>query len=321
MKTNSKIVHEYAHQIFTGGKGSNLFYEGPTLYSYGHHFPICHIAIGHDGEKILFWNPASYSNTTGKHKTKALYATRHLNRITVPDIHAAMILRINTDDIAPLVRAWKEKVAAMMPEIEHKSSAKRLKSYYELTSLESDIFRFVRDFLGQPAQDPVNTIYVNWDFYRDLIVKLNAYRTTVRDTDEAKREKRSEAAYKAAQTRSERRVARFSRHYITPEERIQAWREGAPGGIRVETDLIRQLPSGIIQTSQGVELSSIDAVSIYSAIISGQLTQGVTVLDHYTVSKCDPEDTHIGCHRFKTQYLIKAGEAINAGDWETLKTL
>lgn len=321
MKTNSKIVHEYAHQIFTGGKGSNLFYEGPTLYSYGHHFPICHIAIGHDGENLLFWNPESYSISTAKHKAKAWNATRHINRIIVPDIHAATILRTNADDIAPLVRAWRKKIAGILPEIGSKSSAKRLKAYYELTSLESDIFRFVRDFLGQPAQDPTNTQYVNWDFYMDLIVKLNTYRADTLKDDEAAKEKRIEAAHKAAQTRSESRRSRFSKHYRTPEERIQAWKEGATGGINVETDLLRKLPSGIIQTSQGVELSRIDAIYIYSAIVSGQLTQGVTVLDRYTVSKCDQEDTHIGCHRFKTQYLINAGKAITAGDWETLKTL
>ena len=36
---NSLLAHRYSNGA-TEGKGSNMFIEGNTIYSYGHHFPI-----------------------------------------------------------------------------------------------------------------------------------------------------------------------------------------------------------------------------------------------------------------------------------------
>lgn len=56
----------------TSGKGSHMFIEGDTIYSYGHHFPIAKRLP--DG-KVLF-NTEGYSSTTAKQKS---YVRRALN--------------------------------------------------------------------------------------------------------------------------------------------------------------------------------------------------------------------------------------------------
>ena len=61
---NKQIAKSFA-QGATKGKGSNLFIEGDTIYSYGYHFKVA--VRNEDG---TFWfNPGKYSSSTGRHQT------------------------------------------------------------------------------------------------------------------------------------------------------------------------------------------------------------------------------------------------------------
>jgi len=48
----------------TKGKGSNMFIEGDTIYSYGYHFKI---AVRYNG--YCLFNSKSYSHSTSKHQS------------------------------------------------------------------------------------------------------------------------------------------------------------------------------------------------------------------------------------------------------------
>lgn len=59
----------------TEGRGSNLFIDGDTIYSYGHHFPIAkHTDKFVDGKEIILFTTKSYSVTTAKHKNYVFHA-------------------------------------------------------------------------------------------------------------------------------------------------------------------------------------------------------------------------------------------------------
>jgi hypothetical protein len=61
--TNKQIASAYLAGK-THGKANNIFIEGETIYSYGHHFPMA-VRIAPD---IYAWNEDRYSVTTSKHQ-------------------------------------------------------------------------------------------------------------------------------------------------------------------------------------------------------------------------------------------------------------
>ena len=60
---NSQLAENFAEGE-TKGNGNNMFIEGNTIYSYGHHFPI---AVKMKDGSCIF-NADGYSVTTSKHK-------------------------------------------------------------------------------------------------------------------------------------------------------------------------------------------------------------------------------------------------------------
>jgi hypothetical protein len=76
---NRQCAHAWAHQHQSEGRGSNFFFVGSTIYSYGHHFPIATI----DGD-IVYFTTKNYSNTTAHHKALARNAVSHKRIIFLP---------------------------------------------------------------------------------------------------------------------------------------------------------------------------------------------------------------------------------------------
>lgn len=85
MKTvfdNAMTCHVWAQQSQPYGRNSNgsLFFEGRTIYSYGHHFPMAQF---HENGAV-YLNPESYSVTTSAHQSLVCGAVRQYNRFRLP---------------------------------------------------------------------------------------------------------------------------------------------------------------------------------------------------------------------------------------------
>ena len=85
MSTHQQVCHAWAHQTGRQRKGFNIFYEGDTIYSYGHHFPIARI-VDVKGQKIVLFTTDGRSVSTAKHKTFAARAVSHLETIPAVSI-------------------------------------------------------------------------------------------------------------------------------------------------------------------------------------------------------------------------------------------
>lgn len=307
---NSTLVHDYAHQIHTSGKGSNLFYEGPTLYSYGQHFPICHISKGKTGEEILFWNDKSYSNTTAKHQNITSRATRHMVRIDIPANNLDKIIYSSEDsEFIGLSKVWRDEAQRLIKEMgtTGKAYAKRLNAYHELRNLETNILKFIRDFLCQDFTRPP----VNFGFFTVVREVIDSYfKSPQYTTDTAAREKRSEAAQQASNARREAQSRKWRNYNISTPEEIAEWVAGTRSSVRPgENDILRILPSGFIQTSQNIEMTRDQAKAIYLQLIRQELKVGDQVLTGYTVTKVNGT-VKIGCHTFDTEYLLNFGKTL-----------
>lgn len=86
-----EVAHKWAHRACEEGRTShgNFYFEGPTIYSYGSHFPIARHVNGRFGRGVLF-TTRTYSVTTGGHCSivrRALHNTvPSANVFHVPDV-------------------------------------------------------------------------------------------------------------------------------------------------------------------------------------------------------------------------------------------
>jgi hypothetical protein len=71
--SHASLSHAWANQTHEIGKASAMFFEGPVIYSYGHHYEIARFIDAPNGQKVCFINSNGYSNSTAKH-------TNHVSR-------------------------------------------------------------------------------------------------------------------------------------------------------------------------------------------------------------------------------------------------
>jgi len=81
---NRSLAHNWANQVKPHGKGSNFFYEGIHLYSYGHHFEAGRIVKTEKGNTIVLINGENYSPSTQRHLSYAWQASNHMEQFAFP---------------------------------------------------------------------------------------------------------------------------------------------------------------------------------------------------------------------------------------------
>ena len=79
---NKQVAHLWANQSRNSASGSNFFFEGSVLYSYGYHF-VVGVIIEHKGTKYALLNSNKRSATTQQHISYARSASSHLTHFYV----------------------------------------------------------------------------------------------------------------------------------------------------------------------------------------------------------------------------------------------
>lgn len=71
--SHRQLAHVWAQQNTPEGYSSDkrMFFEGPTLYSYGRHYAIAQFSIDRKGNPVVLFNSSGYSPSTGTHTTIA----------------------------------------------------------------------------------------------------------------------------------------------------------------------------------------------------------------------------------------------------------
>jgi hypothetical protein len=114
---------EVAHVWTTGeqdhGRFRAIYFDGPTLYSYGSHYVIGRMMD--DGVALL--NAESNSMTTTGHRRSADYATSHLTRYFIPDLTGALRILDRMNGAKEQIKRMKLLRAADSPDKEwHESN-------------------------------------------------------------------------------------------------------------------------------------------------------------------------------------------------------
>ena len=124
---NSQVAHCWANQTKPKGRGSNFFFEGESIYSYGGHFEVARLVQTEKGKTIALHNSERNSVTTERHKSEASRACHNLHeQFCVPSFPMRRME-------AP-TRAWFKDVFAYYRKlaVESYRKAKRARKYTDM---------------------------------------------------------------------------------------------------------------------------------------------------------------------------------------------
>lgn len=141
MITNEKVVARWAlgdPSKWPAGRSRNVFFEGPTLYSWGTHFPLAHWTVGAKGQRCVLANLSErYSVSTSRHQAlvKGAVARGAFPYVTVHDV---------PDPLASAPDAGSANLAIMVAEIETTlGNLKRARALWRRSHLTDEVDRLV----------------------------------------------------------------------------------------------------------------------------------------------------------------------------------
>lgn len=270
----STIAHMWANKTQSkAGNGRNFFYEGDIIYSYGYHFPIAkHVEF--NGEKAVLFTLQTYSNTTAKHIHVVRQACRHLNVI--------YCYSINNDHL-PNIEWW-------ITQAEYKGgkllNARKPEIYLnQLSQLRNEAQRYCNFF--------------------DLPMPIALERAlNIQDKEQYSKYIEEQVAFIAAAKKEEEKQLK-KKHKAA----LAKWLAGETNRLYVHDgfDYLRMsADNSEVETTQGVKVPYKAALFFYNKIKDGSLKVG-DKLEDWTVNEVGKE-IQIGCHTFKTDYLLKFGK-------------
>lgn len=270
----SEVAHTWANQSQDEARTSNrnLYFDGATIYSYGSHFPIAK-HIEHNGVSACLFTLRSYSNSTAKHKSIVRQASSHLNIVWCgnPDNTHEQ----NFNYFLNLCEGEASKLLkAKKPEIylgaiaQHGELATKYAAFF---GLELPVTLQAMLNIGNKAE------YASYQDNKEQYAKEQAAK---RQKDLAKQHKKALAKWVSGETN------RLYTH----------------NGL----DYLRMGLNGV-ETSQAVDIPISAAKQLFEKVASGKLAVGDMILNRYTVNEVGSM-VKIGCHTFKTSYLIQFGQ-------------
>jgi hypothetical protein len=285
LKDHREVCHYWANKVQSQGACGNIFFEGPTIYSYGHHFPMARFTGEHvsDGREIVLMTTDTYSSTTSGHMSMLRQA---VNRTTsfvldVPDVappvnHGKNLASFQEriDRIVDELRRCRQGVSYRLNRIDH---------------LSSDAVVYQCAFMGRTEWFGPSPCTLPSDF-QSIVNKAREREQRKNELDEKK-----SAAMRAA--REERELLEL----LGIGEKIEAWRAGKSVSLPWQLPVMLRLNGDTVETSKGARVPLRDAEKLYRfaqqyAGTSYQSSEPFKI-GVYTLDRLDADGTiHAGCH-------------------------
>lgn len=96
MVSNYEVAKLYAEGK-TKGKSNNVFIDGDTIYSYGHHFPMAKRVNEPDIDYL--YNSCSYSPSTGKHQSYVRHCLGNKRLLEIKDCDLSNAKKQKVDNV------------------------------------------------------------------------------------------------------------------------------------------------------------------------------------------------------------------------------
>lgn len=267
MKTsfnNRELCHIWANQTQDKDKGSSMFFEKEKIYSYGYHFEIARIVkknIGYGG--IIFYNSASYSNTTAKHQSFVRRAIDYDNNkvFTVPFFEVS--------EYGKNIAFYKSNINELT-----RKAAKARKPEWDLQQIDKTI-REMLDFIkyfnlekdGEVEQMEVQLL-TGSILTPEAIAKIK----------HEEKDKRAKATAKK-------------------KEDIEAWIAGEEKYLNSLEETYLRRKDKEVETSHGATVPALEARLLFRAIKTGKPPVHGFKIGYYTVNSFTNGILKVGCHK------------------------
>jgi hypothetical protein len=275
---HSQISHLFFSENRKNRKSSNIFIDGNIIYSYGHHFPLAK-EIEHKGQKYLFVNTYSYSNSTSKHQN-------HLRRAINKDLYLKVFY-------VDFLRGYYGK-------FDFELSKEFLSLFFERENEK------IKNYLFDHNKAKSSLEY--WNNFQDnfsLLINLKAeFPELCFDTDILQATQKDfekvlflqQASKVKAEKREQRKKEKIEKIEREQKEKLILWLEGKYNGqLYYLPETYLRLNGDKIETTRGASVDLNAALKLHNLLINkkglGEKING------YTVTSVTLDFVQIGCHQ------------------------
>lgn len=285
---NFQVAHLWANQAKQSARGSNFYFDGPALFSYGGHFCVARFVTNKRGKKAVLLNADSSSINTSRHQS---YARRAL-RDDIPRFFVPGASPRHEDNRA----RYRDRLTAAMARIPTRRNAQKINSDLCDARMAATDYNEYSTFFQLRGRLKAPTLPA-----------ADAARLARYQANDAKRA----AAYEAGRPERERiererEAARLLEAAERDKQGRQDFRDGKPRafGIGGPCMLRYAQGSGNFETSQGANVPRGDGMAMLQHI--GQVLRAGNLPRVYgenapraggfTLREITAEHVRIGCH-------------------------
>ena len=318
-----EIPHLWAHQVQADARNhqDNLFFEGPTIYSYRHSWPLAHLCTRKKKGVLVLTNSDKYGPTTSRHQWIVNAACSHLDNIPVPNPLAGQYNR-HKDNLV----YFQEEISKLHDQATRVLSAHAVEWRKEHANTLHEQERKYRAYFGIRTKQPATPDFKPLIERARAIESPDPIRDAPRFRTKEKREKANEKRAEKFRADYLAKIAEAKTHYA---DNIEKWRSGADVNvlysppylsfkapswqknavkeiitIRVDPPTMLRIKDQEIETSHGATIPLSHTPRLWKLIRhvmqSGtpyQRNGHTEHAGHYPIDRIEPDGTlTIGCH-------------------------
>jgi hypothetical protein len=299
------VAHAWSRQDQERGReadktGGRIFFEGPTIYSYGRHFPIATFYQRKGKEKIVLFTKREYSPTTSAHMGAARGAVSH-HRI----IYCESPTDAESGNHGDNMRHWES--AAQSLALKLSKATKPEKYLSQIANLRREMQEYAEYFSISKLS------------YKATGGKLTRFRYLMIESKEGGT--KATAKEIAARKKYEKEFA--AKRAKAEAKAIQEFRDWKSDHVREsEWSFLRMDPnSGDVQTSKGIQFGRSEAKEYYFRLkrFQSKVNNGEDIKDNldrygmefegYTLRTITADHFEIGCHKIQFSELDRLAKA------------
>jgi len=289
---NSQLAHAWANQTKAAATASNFHFSGPTIYSYGTHFPIATL----DRETVLFTS-RTYGNSTAKHISHARRAIPH----GIPVIYCHNPLtRNHTGNLETFAAELADSLA------KYKTAKKYKDSHADQIDRQlANVRAYFAHFKTKKKEIPAalkSTL---------ATIEAGAWKETPEQA-EARRARQAELDSTKDARRAAARAARLAAEAEANAEKLARWKAGENVQFFESYGTLASLrvKNGHVETSQGARVTLAAALRLFRHI-TAQQTAPLDV-DGFTFREAAEGIATISCHKIAISEMARIAPEVEA---------
>lgn len=268
--SHATLSHAWANQTQEIGKASAMFFEGPVIYSYGHHYEIARLIDAPTGQKVCFINSNGYSNSTAKHTNHVSRAIpQNIIKFYVPFVKSGGYWHKENTITVELLPTIIENMALNCKNLCFDQLKARTNTGYfrQASSLYSNILQICLLFNLEAPVMPDN--YIEAENKYNFLVNTQTQRDNIKAAKEL--EKSKELLTK----------------WLNHEFNGQLY--NIPVHLRISKD------GQMIETTKGAKVEYFRGVELFNKLVNKENVNGHKI-NGFTLLENSTESVTIGCH-------------------------